>query len=430
MKLFFTFFVFVFLLAGQAQSAVGLDEVFDYPDDVLSASSAWEASTGIGTWAGDFIVGGQALTYSSEGVECRLSGEGKTVNCSYDTPFGSSNYKLHRVFSEEGVSSGVVYLSFLFTPNGDVASQNQSYILGLGTPGSNTAAQVWFGAGKVNAEHFRFGTTRGSTKSAEIQWSSVEYSDVNATYLIVLKYDLDVKKTSVFINPVLGTEEEETPEFFDDSSPSNIKSTVQTIQFKVNGNQKQVFRVGGIAVGNTWAEAVAIKASTSIEQLPAPMLAEVSGLSPEGFTANWEEVSNASGYRISIFSDETLVVEEEVLGSSVVQYVAEHLASGSSYTYRVMALGDGLTYGDSEWSPVSETVLIPISTHLTSFPKSGKIFLSGNVLYGSESGRVQVYALSGQLVLEAQLNHSLPLNLPAGSYVLRFLSDEGKRDMI
>ena len=121
------------------------------------------------------------------------------------------------------------------------------------------------GKGILNTTDFRFGTTRGSTTGADIKWSATEYSDLTAVYLVVLKYNLDTQTSSVFINPVVGSTTEPTPDAIDATSTSSVRSSVQTIQFKTQGSSKEVYVASSVRVATTWTEAVAAKSvSTSV----------------------------------------------------------------------------------------------------------------------------------------------------------------------
>lgn len=162
----FTLLLAVSFLAMWSNAQVLLDETFDYADGALKAANEWSDGGSIGTWASDFLVQSPALTYSNSGGTYVLSGIGKVMNCNYLS--GSANYLVYRSFAAEPVTTGTVYVSFLYSPNGEAQSQSQAPAMSMSVPGTNTGVQVWVGKGVSNASDFRFGTTRGSTTGSHI----------------------------------------------------------------------------------------------------------------------------------------------------------------------------------------------------------------------------------------------------------------------
>ncbi len=250
-----------------AGATVYLNETFNYSDGALKNAAGWSIS-GTTTWVSDYMVQSPALTYSNSGGTFFLSDVGKQMSCNYVTPYGSTNYAVYKSFVETSISSGEIFVSFLYTPNNVSQSQSQAPALSISMPGLSTGVQVWVGKGVLNTADFRFGTTRGSTTGADIKWSATEYSDLTAVFLVVLKYNLDTQTSSIFINPVVGSTSEPTPDAVDATSTSSVRTSVQTIQFKTQGSSKEVYVASSVRVASTWTEAVAAKSvSTSVNSV-------------------------------------------------------------------------------------------------------------------------------------------------------------------
>jgi hypothetical protein len=75
---------------------------------------------------------------------------------------------------------------------------------------------------------------------------------------LVLKYDLNNKAASLFINPTLGTIVEPTADLVD-TNDTLPRTYIDNVMFRNQGGNKALFYVGGVRVSTTWAEAVAIK---------------------------------------------------------------------------------------------------------------------------------------------------------------------------
>lgn len=375
-----TLLLILIVFAGMANASIYLDEVFDYPDGALKTNTGW-LTGGTTTWESDYMVQGSALTYSDVNGSFVLSGQGKVMSCDYQTPYGSSNYTVYKSFSETAITTGTVYVSFLYSPNGVSQGQSQAPAMSISVPGTNTGVQVWVGKGVINTSDFRFGTTRGSTTSSHIVWSATEYSDLNASYLVVLKYDLDTQTSTIYINPALGTDTEPTPHATDNASTSSIRTSVQTIQFKTQGSSKEVYVAGSVRVASTWAEAVAIQ-SASAEKLTAPVVGTTSEIGAESFKASWSAVANAVGYTVKVYKGEVVFGSFDVDGQATESLVVKGLLTNTTYTYSVVAKGDGENYLHSDESAASTefTTLEGLTAIHTAFNDG-----SWGTLYNSEN---------------------------------------------
>ncbi len=368
-----TLLMVLIAISFAASATIYLDETFNYSTGALKtvgAAGSWVAGGTYGSWASDFNVESNALTYSNAGGTFCLSGMGNKVDCNYQSPYGSTNYYNYKSFTGTAITSGTVYVSFLYTPGGVTNAQSQAPIMSISIPGSTTGVQVWVGKGLApnDATHFRFGTTKGSTTSTDIKWGTeFPNSMLSDVFLIVLKSYVESTSancvSSVFINPVIGTTTEPSVYTSDATSTSSVRTTLQTIQFKVNGSSKEVFKVSSVRVSSTWAEAVQAKSTAA--PLSPPVVGSASSITDKGFTANWTSVTNAIGYDIKVYLGPNLISTTNVSGQATQSAVITGLMPGLTYTYKVIAKGDVTNYSDSEPSEASTdiTTLDPYATN-------------------------------------------------------------------
>ncbi|MEI6751827.1 MAG: T9SS type A sorting domain-containing protein [Paludibacter sp.] len=252
------------LLTVTAATTVLMEEIFNYSATNIENESSWTtpillAATGttiVGT--GKNIVS-PALTYTTAGRTYILSGVGKKINSDYSS--GASDYKNYKPFTASPISSGTVYLSFLLNP-GVTQSQSQSEVIGMAT-GTSAGAKVWIGKGALNSSYYRFGTTRGSTTSADIKWSATEFSDITATQLVVLKYDFSTATSSIYLNPTIASLSEPTADITDNTS-SAIRTSLNNLWFRINGSSANKYNLSSVRVSTSWSDAVA--SATMISQ--------------------------------------------------------------------------------------------------------------------------------------------------------------------
>ena len=140
-----------------------IDELFDYGVSNLANEASWTHSGTMTTGTGRNIETG-GLVYSNAGGIYIHSGLGKKINHDYSA---GSNYISYRTFPS--VSTGSIYLSFLYQANGD-QGQTASEILGLSHSTTNSALKPWAGKQADQTKNpFRLGVTRSSTTGGDIQ---------------------------------------------------------------------------------------------------------------------------------------------------------------------------------------------------------------------------------------------------------------------
>ena len=240
-------------------STVLMEETFNYTATNLADESSWTTAftTPITSGTGRNIVTG-ALTFSNSGGTYVLSGIGNTMNCDYTS--GATDYKNYKAFTSTPVSSGAVYLSFLYKA-GVSQSQTNSEAFGLAT-GTSAGAKLWAGKGIISTSNYRFGTTRGSTTSTDIKWGITEFSDVNAVFLLILKYDFSTSTSSIFLNPTVGSSTEPVA-YTSDNTSATTRSSLNNLWFRLNLSNAARYNISSVRVTTSWADAVASKGITT-----------------------------------------------------------------------------------------------------------------------------------------------------------------------
>lgn len=342
-------FLAALLMACMAMNAsIIIDETFAVADNIINLADATDwTTTGTLTTGDGRVILSTPLEYSNTGGEYVLSGEGKAVQNIYTE---GSNYIAYKQITK--VSSGVVYMSYLYKGDGN-QGQSQSEIIGLANGTSNSSVKAWAGKQADQTKNpFRLGVTRISTTGGEIQWCDAPTIEANTVTLVVLKYDFDTQAASLFINPTIGSTEEPTANAID-SDKGTAKTSLAYLMFKHNGKSVANFTVGSIRVSTTWAEAVAKKSDAVLPALATPVAGAASAIGAEEFTANWTAVENAIGYKVKVYAGENEIALQSVMGQAAVSATFANMPIATELTYTVTAVGDGVAYDDSEESAAS-----------------------------------------------------------------------------
>ena len=342
-------FLAALLMACMAMNAsIIIDETFAVADNITNLADATDwTTTGTLTTGDGRVILSTPLEYSNTGGEYVLSGEGKAVQNIYTE---GSNYIAYKQITK--VSSGVVYMSYLYKGDGN-QGQSQSEIIGLANGTSNSSVKAWAGKQADQTKNpFRLGVTRISTTGGEIQWCDAPTIEANTVTLVVLKYDFDTQAASLFINPTIGSTEEPTANAID-SDKGTAKTSLAYLMFKHNGKSVANFTVGSIRVSTTWAEAVAKKSDAVLPALATPVAGAASTIGAEEFTANWTAVENAIGYKVKVYAGENEIALQSVMGQAAVSAIFANMPIATELTYTVTAVGDGVAYDDSEESAAS-----------------------------------------------------------------------------
>lgn len=109
----------------------------------------------------------------------------------------------------------------------------------------------------------------------------------------------------------------------------------------------------GDATSYDSSDASAASAAFTTLGLPAPAIGTPTNISADGFTANWTPVANAVSYNVMLYLTTNLISTTNVTGQASSGLTFSNLAMGTTYTYKVMAVGDGATYLNSDASASS-----------------------------------------------------------------------------
>ena len=307
------------LLTVTAISTVLLEETFNYSATNLANESSWTTAftTAIGVGTGRNIVN-PALAYVNSGGTYVLSGIGKTMNCDYSS--GAADYKNYKAFTASALSSGAVYLSFLFKA-GVTQSQSQSEIFGLAT-GTNAGPKVWMGKGSLLTTNFRFGTTRGSTTSGDIKWGPTEFSDVNAVIFVVLKYDFSTSTSTVYLNPAINSSSESTPETSDNTS-ATIRTSLNNLWFRLNASNAAKYNISGARISTSWSDAVASTtggSTTNINNSTDPIFVTSVGKSIICSEIGFIQIYNLQGSQVLQIKNTNTLISNLLDGLYIVRF--------------------------------------------------------------------------------------------------------------
>jgi hypothetical protein len=93
---------------------------------------------------------------------------------------------------------------------------------------------------------------------------------------------------------------------------------------------------------------------SALPKLNIPVVGTASNVSTNSFTANWTAVANATGYDVKVYDGtSTLVNTISVTGQATSSAAVTGILRATTYTYKVIAKGDALTYNSSDPSAAS-----------------------------------------------------------------------------
>jgi hypothetical protein len=89
--------------------------------------------------------------------------------------------------------------------------------------------------------------------------------------------------------------------------------------------------------------------------LATPNGLSTSGITGGGFTASWNAVAHASSYTVNVYQGASTITSVNVMSGTTTD-ITTNLISGNTYTYKVMAIGDGSSYDNSPESSASASL--------------------------------------------------------------------------
>ncbi len=346
------------------------DETFDYATvpGPLSGQGGWVEGGGVHTVTGEGrTIVNPPLAYSDGAGFWALSGLGNSF-LMYDIGKVTADNYAYKPFVSTPVSTGVVYLSFLFQipSSASSISSTNTEVFGLadGTSAGPKVMVQRLGSASPYTT-FKFGTTRGAASTTAYKYNTVAPTTctIGTVYFIVMKYDFSTQTASVFINPALtSATEPTTPEVIDNNS-TTVRTQLNNLW---NRNQSSWgnFYVSGVRVSTTWAAAVALPATP----LSVPQNVTATTPTNNGVTVNWTPVANAGSYDIAVFDGITQVKALNAASQSTSSYVITGLKSNTAYTFKVIAKGDGINFASSGASSVVDFNTLGLSAPLIANP--------------------------------------------------------------
>jgi hypothetical protein len=343
--------LFAFCVAAlMANAQIFLDEKFpDFP------TSDQPSTVTLNGWTNSSLNIGQPnltdsrtlnapLNYADVSGVPALSGLGASIFNNYKGVSGN-NYMTYKQFSATPITTGTVYMSFLW--NVYAAGGSQGEVVGLTDSIQRNTCRMWIRPSTSSS--FILGFTRSSGTAADIHNSTGPTYNYGQTYFVVLKYDLATKIGSVFMNPVIGSTTEPTPTIMDDGiilpvSTSIPRTALQYLMFRNGGSNKAYYYVSGIRVCSSWTDAVA---ALALPKVTTPTVKAASSVNIEDFTANWTPTTDCAGYTVLVYNGATLFSKTDVPDKTASSVQITGLISNTTYTYEVQAKGDNTATGNS-----------------------------------------------------------------------------------
>ncbi|GEM_PF-2611505 len=199
------------------------------------------------------------------------------------------------------------------------------------------------------------------------------------------------------------------------ASPVPTYTSVSTKDFTLS-NKSSFICTDGYVAGNTFG--------VTLSTLAAPStINDASGMTSSSFIASWSAVSGATGYLVNVYNGTTIVASSRV---SVANGTLSGLAPNTTYTYKVIAIGDGTNFSSSVESAASSTFSTSVATAIINLNGNSFITTYGKTIISSEIGMIQVYNLQGAKMLEVQSVSKLNTNLACGIYLVKLTTSKGQ----
>ena len=347
------------LFAFVAKAQVLLDETFfDFPTtDNMATVNGWTNYSGntLEPNLTDYrIVDKAGLSYADLNGIPFLSGQGAALHNVFvgvsasKTPPGAA-LLTSKPFSATPITSGVIYVSFLFQPMAPGGSQGQT--ISLTDSVQRSSMCLWIRPGATGST-CKLGLTRAGGGSTDIVNGTTEFNYGTVNF-IVMKYDFTSHIAYLYVNPAVGSASEPVEYALDNASANpaeTYRSALQYVMLVNKGSNKANYYISGIRVCQSWTDAVQ---AASLPKVATPANGSASGVEAETFLANWTPTSDANGYNVLVYNGTNLFSKTAVTDKSASSVQISGLVSSTTYTYEVQATGDGATTGNSTPSTAS-----------------------------------------------------------------------------
>jgi hypothetical protein len=180
-------------------------------------------------------------------------------------------------------------------------------------------------------------------------------------------------------------------------------------------NLSSLICTDGYVVGNTFGSVLTpLTAPTTVNN--------ASNLTSTTFTAGWTAVTDASGYIVNLYSGVSLIKSVRVVSNSA---DITDLSANTTYTYKVIAIGNATTTSSSTESAASES-FSTLTTSTVTLKDNASIIYRNNQVICSEIGNIELFNLQGTKLLEVKAANKLNVNLTNGIFIVRLASENGK----
>ena len=198
----------------------------------------------------------------------------------------------------------------------------------------------------------------------------------------------------------------------------------------VSRSSASTFRVRNAGTTSMNVSQIIVRSTLpTTSELPAPTgIGVATGLVAGGFTASWTPVANATGYVVSVWDYAKPVNKNFVVtGQATNSYNVIGLDSASMCTYKVAAIGDGITYSNSLLSAPSASFAIAAGLLAVQNPGySNYVSVVGKEIIVSEPADIEVYSLQAYRLVSIKNITKVNTSLPAGLYIVRYTTLDGK----
>jgi hypothetical protein len=217
--------------------------------------------------------------------------------------------------------------------------------------------------------------------------------------------------------------------------------TALTGSYPVSGQATSSLIISGLTANTTYTYKVlskgdgdlffsdsylSVASAVFITNMAAPAVQPATGITSSGFTANWLPVTGAVSYDVFLYDNTAAQVGTTAnVPAPSVSFPFSGLTQDASYTFYVIARGDGTTTFDSALS-AGMTAIPSTATNLKGLSSDWFLTANGKTIIVSETGMIQVYNLQGTKMLEAKGTNKVNTNLANGIYLVKFTGKNGE----
>lgn len=221
-------------------------------------------------------------------------------------------------------------------------------------------------------------------------WSTVKFVQVTSSYAGTHSLKASSSGTSYYIQSPYLSNGADVVSFYMYSTGTSSRTI--TVLYSTDGTNwtsagtasptaKNTWELKSVTVGKSAATYIRLSGPTNSDlqfdnvlitastiKLATPSVGSPTLATSSGFTANWSTVTNASGYSVKVYKGTTLITTVSVSSGTSTSSVISGLTPDSTYNYTVTAVGDNITYSNSDESSASSSIrVINTDASITSF---------------------------------------------------------------